>query len=156
MKNAQRAKVVNHPIEQINQFCREAISKLKHDGIKVIRSTDVAHWVARKLDPSKRTSASMYIAALHGLAQLARPILREGFDLPENPDDKQIEMYANELQDRYSIKRPGEDGTMEEGYCLRTEITKEEIETQVIPMLEKRRDAYQKHLDMLRAWNESR
>jgi len=142
------------PAEQISQLCRARIADLDSKGAPGIAAKrDVAAYVEKKLDPSRRAPVLSRFAAIEGITQIARACLRARHDPPEVDDPQgRFEAFSRELNDRYSIVR----GDAEPEYMKPEETTPEEIEEQVIPMLLARRDAYQRHIDLLTEWNRKR
>jgi len=142
-----------NPRQLIAQMVRQEIEKLRRQK-SVIDSVLVARRVVNRLDEKRKAPAEVTFAAIEGVAQIARPLLRHHLDPPEPDDEKQIDAFSKKLQDHYSIKRPKEWAGSR--YVPREEITKREIERQVIPTLQRCRDAYAKHIDLLQEWNSRR
>jgi len=143
-----------NPGDMIRQACREVIAKLDEQKVEVIVARDVAARVERRLDKERSAPAVIRFAAIEGIAQMARACLRDRHDVPgDDAPQTTIEAFAVELNERYAIKRQEFEDV---GYVLRDEITPTEIDEQVIPMLTKRRDAYQRHIDLLSEWNRKR
>lgn len=143
-----------NPAEIVRNICRGIILSMDESNAPVIVAKEVARRAMKQLDPQRKSPAIVQYVAIEGIAQIARTCLRGQHDVPDvSSSEETVDAFASELRERYVITRPEFE---EPGYVLRDETTPDEIDKQVLPMLARRRDAFQAHIDLLRKWNDLR
>ncbi|HLF11993.1 MAG TPA: hypothetical protein VJA26_12330 [Gammaproteobacteria bacterium] len=141
-------------VSQLRQLCQREIDRADASRVDAIDAKTVAQRVAARLNARKPAHALLYCASVEGIAQIARDALRGRHDPPDGEATaEQLDAFGSRLNERYSLMRPGWERPQ---YVRREAIPKTEFSAKVLPMLKKRSEAYARHYDLAKAWNDDR
>ena len=145
---------MNDPLfEQLESIIAQVVTELEEQKVLLISPENVANKVDSIIDPDNLSPDLKTYASIMQIRQSTRSYLRKRHD-PVEKMEQEIhgsgDMFSDQLQPYYPVKRDGEDG-----YAKLETLTIEEADI-CADKMDRAGASIQRHADALRAWNRNR